>query len=107
METMEQPSIGLDEKFIPLMRRFGDVFSGERIWIGELLQNARRAGATRISILTDPSDLHYFRIEDNGHGIENFQALLDPGASDWEPDIIEKDLPFGVGFWSAIDIARR
>lgn len=107
METMEQPLIGLDEKFIPLMRRFGDVFSGERIWIGELLQNARRAGATRISILTDPSDPHYFRIEDNGRGIESFQALLDPGASDWDPEVIEKDLPFGVGFWSAIDIARR
>src|SRR5579884_38377 len=107
METVQQPLIGLDEKFIPLMRRFGDVFSGERIWIGELLQNARRACATRISILTDQSDPHYFRIEDNGHGIEKFQALLDPGSSDWDPKVMERDLPFGVGFWSAIEIARR
>ncbi|MDC4228396.1 MAG: hypothetical protein MPW15_30220 (plasmid) [Candidatus Manganitrophus sp.] len=107
MNTCETPVVRLDEKYIPLMTRFGDAFAGERIWLRELLQNARRAGASRISILTDPSDREYFRIEDNGGGIEDFQILLDPGHSNWTEEVLQHDLPFGVGFWSVIDVARR
>lgn len=107
MMTIEAPCARLDPKFIPLMSRFGDAFTGERIWLRELLQNARRAGATRISILTDPSDPNYLRIEDNGFGIADFQVLLDPGHSNWTDVVTELELPFGVGFWSAIDVSRR
>ena len=43
--------------------------------IVELLQNARRAGATKVNISNEKDG--YIAITDNGKGIEDFQKLLD------------------------------
>ncbi|TAK06523.1 MAG: hypothetical protein EPO39_08720 [Candidatus Manganitrophaceae bacterium] len=102
MQTEEMRSIKIDVNLNAMMKNFGEVFSGERIWIRELLQNARRAGASRINIHTDRSDPNYFRIDDNGSGISDFQSLLTLGRSGWEPEIIERENPFGMGFYAAL-----
>jgi hypothetical protein len=64
----------------------------------ELLQNARRADATRVEITNSPNGL--VTIQDNGHGIRDFSILLDLGSSDWDPTIEEAEDPAGVGIFS-------
>lgn len=88
MQIEENRSIKIDVNLNIMMKNFGEVFSGERICVRELLQNARRAGATRINIYTDRSDPNYFRIDDNGSGVSDFQSLLTLGGSGWEPEVI-------------------
>lgn len=102
MQIEENRSIKIDVNLNIMMKNFGEVFSGERIWVRELLQNARRAGATRINIYTDRSDPNYFRIDDNGSGVSDFQSLLTLGGSGWEPEVIERENPFGMGFYAAL-----
>jgi hypothetical protein len=63
----------------------------------ELLQNARRAGATQVRI-TNKNSL--ITVEDNGTGIEDFQKLLDLGASGWNEQIESGEDPAGVGLFS-------
>ena len=60
----------------------------------EILQNARRAGATEVSI-TNKKGL--VTVRDNGSGIEDFQKLLDLGDSDWDQAMEEAEDPAGVG----------
>jgi hypothetical protein len=70
----------------------------------ELLQNARRAGATavHVSIEDIPCESGTARITvlDNGRGIENFQSLLTLGGSDWSSSTQQKEDPAGMGFFS-------
>jgi len=46
----------------------------------EILQNARRAGATQVDITNEEG---WVMVRDNGKGIEDFSKLLDMGGSDW------------------------
>ncbi len=97
----------VDVNFSGLLKNFGEVFSGEKIWIRELLQNARRAGASKIKLTTDPSDLHYLQISDDGCGIPDFQTLLTLGDSGWEQETIEKENPFGLGCYATLYAATE
>lgn len=63
----------------------------------ELLQNARRAGATEVRI-TNRNNL--IRVEDNGSGVQDFQKLLDLGSSGWNEQIESGEDPAGVGLFS-------
>ena len=60
----------------------------------EILQNARRAGATEVTI-TNKKGL--VTVRDNGSGIDDFQKLLDLGDSDWDQAMEEAEDPAGVG----------
>ena len=60
----------------------------------EILQNARRAGATEVNI-TNRDGL--VTILDNGKGIDDFAKLLDLGDSDWDQAMEEAEDPAGVG----------
>lgn len=70
----------------------------------ELLQNARRAGATLVDISIEqlPGDGEGSRItfHDNGRGIDDFQKLLTLGDSDWSTEVREIEDPAGMGFFS-------
>ncbi len=70
----------------------------------ELLQNARRAGATVVEIvieqLTGDDRGSRIVIQDNGSGIEDFQSLLTLGGSDWNAEIHQLEDPAGMGFFS-------
>lgn len=63
----------------------------------EILQNARRAGATEVTI-TQKDGL--VTIQDNGSGIQDFQTLLDLGGSGWTDKTERSEDPAGVGIFS-------
>lgn len=81
------------------MKLLADAFTGRKTFINELLQNARRAGASRVVIHSDKDILNIF---DNGCGVSDFQKLLTLCESGWSADVVEHDQPYGVGFLSAI-----
>jgi hypothetical protein len=64
----------------------------------ELLQNARRAGASAIK-LTLSSDFH-LTIADDGSGIADPQALLTLGESNWSEETQQQENPAGMGIFS-------
>src|SRR3972149_10507419 len=63
----------------------------------EILQNARRAGATQVSItnLLDGA----ICVRDNGGGIDDFAKLLDLGGSGWDDALESSEDPAGVGLF--------
>lgn len=63
----------------------------------EIMQNARRAGATEVRI-TNQDGL--VTIHDNGCGIDDFQKLLDLGNSGWDEKLEQGEDPAGVGLFS-------
>ncbi len=62
----------------------------------EILQNARRAGATEVFIANKKG---LVTVRDNGCGIEDFSKLLDLGDSDWDKAMEESEDPAGVGIF--------
>ena len=60
----------------------------------ELLQNARRAGATKVTITNRDG---WVTVRDNGRGIDDFTKLLDLGESGWDDDCERSEDPAGVG----------
>ena len=74
--------------------------------ISELLQNARRAGATEIEINYDAAS-HILRVTDNGCGIADFQKLLSFNESGWDAATCAEERPFGVGFSKCLYATSR
>ena len=62
----------------------------------EVLQNARRAGATEVQITNSKG---FVTVQDNGKGIEDFSKLLDLGGSGWEDRLESSEDPAGVGLF--------
>lgn len=67
--------------------------------IGELMQNARRAGATWVAFSYDGSTLS---VQDNGSGVADLQNLLTAAESGWNGQTQIDERPFGLGFLSAL-----
>lgn len=67
--------------------------------LSEILQNARRAGATEVEIDTNGTTVS---ITDNGCGIDDPQTLLTFRDSEWKADVYERESPAGCGFFSCI-----
>ncbi len=72
-------------------RLFTGSLSGRVI---EILQNARRGGATAVEITNEAGVV---TVRDNGRGIGDFARLLDLGGSDWEDGLEQSEDPAGVG----------
>lgn len=70
--------------------------------LAELLQNARRSGATRIEIdQFDHDELGpVIRIADNGPGLANPNALFTLGSSSWNAETCSSEDAAGMGFFS-------
>ena len=66
--------------------------------LNELLQNARRAGATRVKV--EVVNENYLSITDDGVGIDDPQILLTLGNSDWEEETQHREDPAGMGIFS-------
>jgi hypothetical protein len=62
----------------------------------EILQNARRAGATEVEIANQDG---YVTVRDNGQGIDDFSKVLDLGGSGWEEAFEQSEDPAGVGLF--------
>ncbi|WOB11153.1 ATP-binding protein [Piscinibacter gummiphilus] len=81
-------------------------FTDKLALLGELLQNARRAGATFINVDFD-AEHGRLVVTDNGCGISDFQALLHLNASGWDEAVMAKDQPFGLGFSKVLYSSRH
>ena len=69
----------------------------------ELVQNARRAGASEIAVSTETtSEGTRIVFEDNGAGIDDFSKLLHLGDSNWDAETARSEDPAGMGFFSLI-----
>jgi hypothetical protein len=86
-----------------LLAKAQRLFTGTRDGrIIELLQNARRAGATEVEIVNASG---YVTVRDNGRGVDDFAKLLDLGGSGWLPppeggaDLEASEDPAGVGLF--------
>ena len=72
----------------------------------ELIQNARRAGATRLQVVTDAvpeaeaSGGIRVTVTDNGDGIANPAVLLSFGESGWDEDTARREDPAGIGVYA-------
>ncbi|MGV2167981.1 hypothetical protein ACQZ40_16550 [Agrobacterium sp. 16-172Ci] len=82
--------------------------------LGELLQNARRAGATEVVIdqINDPHLGKAVRITDNGAGLEDPRSLFSLGHSGWSETLSRSEDAAGMGFFvlanrGATIVARR
>ena len=103
METLnEVVQIKVNES--RLVQNLGTVFSSNTKVLAELMQNARRAGATRINIVENGDVL---TISDNGSGISDFQKLLTLAESGWDAQTVESEGAYGMGFFSALFSAKK
>lgn len=79
----------------------GDIFN-------ESLQNARRAGASRVRISfdcpKDEAEPATITISDDGNGIEDPGVLLSYGQNGWDSGLVQREDAAGMGFLS---LARR
>lgn len=69
--------------------------------LAELLQNARRAGASEVDIdVVETEDRKLLVLRDNGSGIDDPAKILTLGDSGWSGDIARSEDPAGMGVFS-------
>lgn len=83
-----------------IIQKLEGAFTSPSCVISEAMQNARRAGATKV-------EFHYIdeeaiSITDDGHGIESFQSFLTLAGSGWDKAVIYKEGAFGIGSFSML-----
>lgn len=81
-------------------------FTNRTTVLGELMQNARRAGATQVNFEYAP-ETKILKVTDDGCGIESIETLLTVAESGWDADVVAQEHPFGVGFLSALFACRH
>lgn len=91
------------------IENIGSIFTNSEKVISELIQNARRAGATTVNITETLSDtgIKTICVQDDGAGIQNFNALFSLSDSAWSDNITAQDQPFGIGFFSTFFAAKK
>lgn len=96
-KTEKRVAASINERrlFTSLKHLFASSFSV----LGELMQNARRAGATGIDFLFD-AEKRLLEIIDDGCGIDDFGVLLALCDSGWDEQTMLSDRPFGMGFFN-------
>ena len=99
-----QIQIRINEEGILRNQRYA--FSDRFTLISELLQNARRAGAMQIDVAYD-ADTKILSVQDDGHGVEDFQKLLSFHESGWDAETQAGEHPFGVCFSKCLYAATR
>lgn len=65
------------------------------------MQNARRAGATKIHFQME-DESKKLEVIDNGCGIADFQNLLSVADSGWDESTVANERPFGMGWLSCL-----
>src|SRR3989338_3220597 len=81
MENFMQIQVRINEEGTLRNQRYA--FSNRFTLISELLQNARRAGATQIEVHYDAAS-QILHVTDNGCGVDDFQKLLSFNESCWD-----------------------
>ena len=91
-----------ERKFFESMKH---LFASSYSVLGELMQNARRAGATRINFTVDV-EKKTATVQDDGHGITDFGVLVALCDSGWSEQVQLTDKPFGMGLFSLFFAAQ-
>jgi len=81
------------------------LFSSSTTFLGELLQNARRAGATAVHVTSDKA-AQSIAFRDDGCGVSDFSVLVAFARSNWSEQTMLDDRPFGMGFFSTLFAAK-
>ncbi len=74
--------------------------------LAEMMQNSRRAGATKVEIDFVP-ETKTLTVRDDGCGIGDYQTLFTLAESGWDAETINNESPFGLGFLSALFSCRH
>jgi hypothetical protein len=80
-----------------LMQHLQHFFSTSHTVLAELMQNARRAGASHVAFTLEDGNLV---VTDDGSGVADFRALLTLAESAWPDEIQTEEHPYGIGFLS-------
>ena len=99
MTSQATISVKFDRASLLKTMRFA--FARRDTVVAELIQNSRRAGATRIDIDYDREKAQ-LRISDDGCGLGDFAKLIHFSVSGWDQETQSIEQPFGIGFLSAI-----
>lgn len=97
--TKRRPSVAVHADAGSVLNLLAHTFTSSTTFVKELLQNARRAGATAITInLTETAVV----FTDDGCGIADPSILLSIARSGWEEAIQKSEAPYGAGFLAAL-----
>ena len=107
MSANQVVALSFDVNALKQSLRFA--FASDLTVVQELIQNARRAGATTVWVNTgmSPSGAPMLTVLDNGCGLEDFQVLLSVATSGWSDETKAADGPYGLGFLSAVYSAKH
>lgn len=85
-----------------MISKVGRLYNGSAADVlNELLQNARRAGASRIVVTTHgTAGEHLLKIVDDGHGIADPNTIVTLGRSGWSEETQRREDPAGMGVFS-------
>lgn len=98
--TTSKQTVAIKVNQSNLMANLKFSFSNKHTILGEMMQNARRAGATFVRFETNEQD--ELVVLDNGKGISNFQNLFSVAESGWDAETLQKEKPFGMGWLSCL-----
>lgn len=74
-------------------------------FLDEDVQNAQRAKATELKVVTDRYS-NTLTIENNGGVLDNPQSLFSIAESGWDNNVKKSENPFGMGFFSNISVSN-
>lgn len=89
-----------------LIETFRFAYPNRHSVLAELLQNARRAGASAVHVRYD-ADAKRLTVTDDGCGVSDFQTLLTLGESGWSEEVRRTEQPFGLGFLQSLYVAEH
>ena len=84
-----------------LLANLRHAFTDRMTVASELMQNARRAGASRVEIAFDEA-AQTLTVSDDGCGIADLQNLLTVAESGWDQATKDRENPYGLGFLSGM-----
>ena len=88
-----------------LLKNLRYAFSNRYTIVTELMQNARRAGASYVVVENDAA-AQTLKVRDNGGGIDDFQKLFTFGESGWDDTTVANETAFGLGFTKSLYAAK-
>ena len=89
-----------------LLQQLRYAFSNRYTIVTELMQNARRAGASYV-VIEYNKKTETLTARDDGCGIDDFQKLFTFGESGWDEGTIADENAFGLGFTKSLYAAKH
>lgn len=88
-----------------LLNNVRHMFTSSWTMFAELMQNARRAHATKVEFRMDKNATCV--VSDNGDGVKDFQKFIAVAESGWDNQTMIEESPFGMGFLSCLMACER